>query len=337
MRTYTHKLYDIQWNYIRVLSENIVFSDFSIDGSIDSGVASYEFTIDKQYDDPIEANEYILVVKEYSPDNKDGRIVFAGTLDGIDWKLAEDENTITYKFWWLHRLLSKIICPMSAYTNQTVASLVQTVVDTFNAQYPILTDLLDGYLIKNAITDTTTITKTTATTDMTCLTQLLDIIKLSWWWFYCKADWTLVWWQKPTEPSHKFMMKRDVLSLDIERVNINDIVNSVMIWWTRFDDATSISLYGKKQKIEKLDTTDYTTISNFATKYLAENAFGRREITMEIMVKDYSNIYPWQTISIKNTRLDNVSNVRIEKIKYNGYTMDIYLEKYVSLAQLIIW
>jgi len=68
---------------------------------------------------------------------------------------------------------------MSAYTNQTVASLVQTVVDTFNAQYPILTDLLDGYLIKNAITDTTTITKTTATTDMTCLAQLLDIIKLS--------------------------------------------------------------------------------------------------------------------------------------------------------------
>jgi len=66
------------------LSENIVFSDFSLYGSIDSGVASYEFTIDKQYDDPIEANEYILVVKEYSPDNKDGRIVFAGTLDGID-------------------------------------------------------------------------------------------------------------------------------------------------------------------------------------------------------------------------------------------------------------
>jgi len=337
MRTYTHKLYDIQGNYIRVLSENVVFSSFSIDSSIDSGVASYTFTIDKEYDDPIAENEYILVVKEYSPDNKNGRIVFAGTLDGIDWKISDDENVITYKFWWLHRLLSQIICPLSAYTNQTVASLVQIVVDTFNAQYPILTDLLGGDLIKNAITDTTTITKTTSTTDMTCLAQIHDIIKLSWWWFYCKADWTIVWWQKPTVATHRFMMKKDVLSLEIERVNINDIVNSVRVWWTRFDDATSVWLYGKKQKIENLDTTDTTTINNFATKYLAENAYWKREITMEIMVDDYSNIYPWQTIAIRNTRLTNVNNLRIEKVSYNWYTMKIYLEKYVSLAQLIVW
>lgn len=332
---YIHKLYTIQWQYSRTLSPSDVFNTVSIESSINSWVSSYDFTLNKKYDDPLTANEYLITVEEYRDWKKDGRLIFAGTLDSIQWTLWQDENIIRYKFWWLHRLLSQIMCPMSTYSNQKVKDLVQTVVNTFNTNYPIVWSLLWWLLIKNGITDETLITKTTATTDMTCLDQLQDIMKLAWQYFFIKADGTIVWWKKPTTATHRFTAQKDITKLEVERVNVVDIVNSVIVNWTPYNDNTSISLYGKRQKIESLDTTDSTTISNFTTTYLQENAYNKREITIDVKVDDYSTIIPWNTIKILNTRLENVSNLQIQKTRYNGEIMTVYLEKYVSFFDLI--
>lgn len=337
MRTYTHKLYDIQGNYLRVLSDNVIFPSFRLDNSINSWVATYSFTIDTKYDEPLASNEYLLIVHEFSEVNKTWWIVFAWTLDNIGGKLLDRENTLTYSFGWLHRLLNQIIYPMTTFTNQKIKDLIQWCVDVFNLKYPLLTSILWWDIIKNGITDETLISQTTANSSFTCLQYITEIMKLSWQRFNIRPDGTIVWWPKPATPTHKFMIHKDILWLEIERIDIQDIVNRVRVHWTWHEDATSVWLYWPREKIESISSTDFATGNLYAEKYLEDNAYGRREIILDIIVDDYSNIYPWQTISIKNTRLTDVNNLEIQKTSYDWYKMTLYLEKYISLPSLIVW
>lgn len=98
---------------------------------------------------------------------------------------------------------------------------------------------------------------------------------------------------------------------------------------------TSIWLYGKKQRIVNLDSDYVPYQSDFAQRFLQENAYWQREIKIEILRDNYDNIYPWDTVKLLNTRLDNVDNLRIQKMQYDWYKLILYLEKYKSLPVLL--
>lgn len=338
MTSYIHKLYNIRWEYIRTLSPNIVFSSVNTDSSIDSGVATYWFSIDKKYDDFLDENEFLLTVERYDDSNKTWRLLFSWYLDSIRWVIGNDENILSYKFWWLHRLLSEIDCPASftVYSDKKVKDLVWEIVDYFNLQYPILGTFLWWVIFKNQVTDETLITRT-VTWEFTLLQQLQDIFKISWSHFFVKPNGDIIWWPKPTQYVHKLTISKNITKLEIDRVNILWIKNSVIVWWYTFEDPVSIWLYGRRQIRQDIDTTHLPTITNFANKYLAENAYWQREIIADVKVPDFSTISPRDTVWLFNTRIDNVENLQIQKATYNGEIMTLYLEKYTSLPKLIKW
>jgi hypothetical protein len=336
---YVHKLYNINWQFLRTLSPTSVFNKVDIEWSIDSWFATYSFQIDKKYDDPLDNTEFLLTVEKYDEVNKSWWLLFSWSLDSIKWTIWNDENISEYRFWWLHRLLSEVLCPSSytTYSNQKVKDLVQQAVNYFNTQYPIIWTFLSWSFFKNWVTDETLITRTTATASFTLLQYIQDVFKISWKHFFIKQDWTIIWWSKPSTATYRFNVQSEITKLEVDRVSIIWVKNRVIVWSNSFQDNWSISLYWKRETIQQIDTTDITTITNFANNYLSENSFWKREITIDVSLKDYSNIYPYQTVKILNTRLDSMDNLQIQKTKYNGETMTIYLEKYTSLPFLLKW
>lgn len=340
MKTYLHKLYTIQWDYIRTLSPRDVFHDINTEQSIDSWVATYNLTINKKFDDPIADNEYILIVEEYDEINKDWWTVFCWSLDQIKGSQWNDENILEYSFWWLHRLMSVTNCPFSNYTNAKVKDLVQQVVDTFNAEQQRTGSALWWAILKNWVTDETLITKTVANSWLSCIWQLQDIMKLAWWfYFFVTPDWTIVWWPKPTTATYKYQNLIDIKDLKIDRVNILDIRNRVKVQWhfvsNVYNDLVSQSLYWVRYDKVDVETDDITTQNQVWQAFLDKNAFWNREIQCTIKLKDYKWIYPGQTIKILNTNLDSVDNLQIQKTKYDWNTMTLYLEKYKSLVAML--
>jgi hypothetical protein len=258
--------------------------------------------------------------------------MFRWVLESITGTLWNDENITTYRFNGIHRLLSQLKISRPPYTNQTVQSIYDTIIDQFNAKYPITGELWQ--LITNQITDSTIITRTEADY-FTMMDAMNDTAKISQWSFFLKPNGELVGWQKPSTATHRFMIGTDVRNLEISKLDLWDIINRVFVSGHWFENTDSIDLYWVREAIEDIRTWHLPTIEAYAEKYLAENWILLREITLDVFQKDYSNIYPWQTIKLLNTNLENVDNLTIKKTSYDGEKMRLYLEKYKSLAWMI--
>lgn len=326
-----HKLYDINGNFSRTLSPTDVFSNIRIDQNINSWPSYYEYKLDKRYDSPINITEQILVVEYFNEANKSGRVVFKGVLEGITWLLWSNENTIVYKFWWIHRVVSKILQIAWPY-NKSMSLITDDFVNWFNAKYPISWSLWP--LLVNNITDTTVINKTWADL-FTIIDWLNEMAKLTQWRFFIRPNGIVEWWLKPATPTHRRKVGVEIQSIQAEQSDQFDIINRVNANGYWFEDSTSVAIHWPREWKENFNTTHYPQIEYFANEFLAGNAQDTREIQIDVKLSDYSNVYPWQTVKLLNTRLQNVENLQIKKTSFDWISMKVYLEKYKWLWRVI--
>jgi len=143
-----------------------------------------------------------------------------------------------------------------------------------------------------------------------------------------------------------------------------------------YEDSDSITKYWLREKyISKTDINDETTQDTFGNSYITDNKSPKREIQVKVNSKyDIASIFPWQTIKIRNLFSESsvtdtfemldidwdnlididwdtlyisgspsvvsenlVENSQVIKTSYDWETMSLYVERYRSLPQLILW
>lgn len=345
---YSYKLYSIDGQTIKTLSQKLIIDKPQFVNSINSWPTWINLRIPLNFDTS-ELDWFAFIeISEYNEDNKAGRNLFAGSIESRPSVLDESQNITWLECKWLHTLLSKVYYKswwsIIFSKNDTLNNIVTELVNYFNSlqqwnPWPSYNWFIGTDLIKVWTMPSKTVNLDFSYTN--CLDALIEIFEAAWVQFYITPDWTINAFEKPTSPTHRFVLKNKAQNLEISNANKYELINKVYVernWWTikEYEDTTSQNTYWIREvKIDKTNIRDETTQDQFGNSYIEENKDPKREITVTINNKyDISSINPGETITLLNSDID-IQNIQILRTSYNWDTMVLNLEKYKSLWKIL--
>lgn len=206
-------------------------------------------------------------------------------------------------------------------TNEDPGDIVEDIITNHQAVYPPTTTtewigtnqvIEDGILIRQgenvdlvgSLVDSFVFQKQTW---FKAMQKTLELSGEDWFWFIDRGG-DVIFKQKPTTETHTFTIDKDVQNLSAPR-NVENIINDVTVKNKGADatssDATSISLYGKREKYINESSSDNGAAQKIADQTIAENKDPK--IVVEVVVNsvyDIESINAGDSCTIQNYKKD---------------------------------
>ncbi len=156
-------------------------------------------------------------------------------------------------------------------------------------------------------------------------------------WWAIREDGQLWFKTKPVSPTHRFTLGQDVETGEIVKNN-EQIVNALQLRWntglsssTDYSDATSITAYGRREKIVSDERITLTgTADQRGNGEIGDNKNPKVQAKLRINTNyDIETIKPGDTCSVFNVKQGSTvfpSNMQITSVSYSPDGVDLELE-----------
>ena len=345
-KSYNIKVYDIDGNIITTINKPL--SKFSFSNSINSGVDN--ITIDTK--EPTNTTKFdwanFVEVREYSDQNKTWTPLFWGFIQSTPWLITENRDTIGLQCVWLHQMLSTVLyeswSSLTFNKSSNINTIITEIVWVFNSKQVWSPPVSYNGFIWASLIKVWTITAKNINVNFdkdTCLSAIIKCFEGSGLDFYIQPDWTLISKEKPMTPQHFLTMNKDVQNMTIKDNDKQDLVNYLRLERNGgtvviYEDVTSQTTnWFFEIYLSKTDIVDSNTQDQFWDKYIADNKDPKKETTIEVNDRyDIASIEPGDYVKVLNSELW-IDNKKILKTTYNGDTITLNIDKYVSVWQLL--
>ena len=107
------------------------------------------------------------------------------------------------------------------------------------------------------------------------------------WYWYIDENGLFYFKEIPSTPTHSFTIGKNISLVDV-RKTIETVRNILYLYngttYKRYEDSTSVGLYGKRAElITDINLNSTTTMDNYASRYLAEHKDPQLEIILNII------------------------------------------------------
>ena len=230
-----------------------------------------------------------------------------------------------------------------AKTDEDPATIVNDIIATFQAEYPpssgyewIGTDEVIGIRTGGHV-DTVGTTVNFTFKKMTWLRAMQKCVELAggtWFWYVDKGG-DVYFREKPSTPTHKFTIDKDVQDFNIPH-SIEQITNDVTVAYSggtvQSFDSTSINNYGKREiYVDESSSSDSGSAQQIADQKVAEGKDRKVATTLVINnAYDIETIRAGDTCQVMNYRKDSnilIDNMLIVQADYAEDTIKLRLEE----------
>ncbi len=228
-------------------------------------------------------------------------------------------------------------------TNDDPATIVNDIIATFQAEYPptsgyewIGTDEITG-IRSGGNVDTVGTTVNFTFQKMTWLRAMAKCVELAggtWFWYVDKGG-DVFFREKPSTPTHKFTIDKDIQDFDIPH-SVEKITNDVTVAYNggtvNSYDTTSINTYGRREiYVDESSSSDSGSAQQIADQKVAEGK--DRKVATTLIINnayDIETIRAGDTCRVMNYRKDSdvlIDNMLIVQADYAEDTVKLRLEE----------
>lgn len=352
-KEYIVKLYDWNFNFVKVLPASLITNDISFSESIDAW--QWEMTLNVNL--PIDTDYFdnVRYCRVYVSDNRNIQdvLIYSGWLSKKSRIYSNNKENIQLTALSLYSLLNDVILRKNWAIDWSTdfsktgdpANIIKFIVDYFVSIYPNTLNYTEDSIEEYGESITIKFESISCAKWLTNLVNWLDYYLFIW------ADWIVHFHNKPWNATHSLTYERDITALTIPE-SAEKVVNKVQVkyqipseveweqptiaYTSIATDDISISLFGVKEEILSREDLETEASANlYRDKYIEQYKNLSKDITLTVnSLYPIELIHPWDTVKIMNLWLD-IDNAQVNKITYKYEQIQIQLEYYQNIAQEI--
>lgn len=327
---YNIKVYDIWLNYKSTIPPQSIKSEVRFTNNINWGQGRLTVELNLPINDTTFDLWDIVHVNAFSDENKAWVLVYRWVVQDLQRRGTTNYESIVLECVGIATLLTNVLTSWNYQPNQEPRQTLIDIITAFWVEYPWL---ILGYDIPVYWSS-----RSFKFSYAPLQQAIQTITDMCWWYWYLWADGILVAWPVPSTPEHFLTYQKDVEYIKIQETRqtiVNDYrVSNSSLWLAGVaSDATSQTDYwyiGKTETNNKLNNQQ--SLDDYATNYIAKNKDPKRDIEIKVNQRyDILTIYPWDTIKVRNL-LYPLTNAQIVKTSFDGVSIVLYVERYISVA-----
>ena len=368
---YQIKLYDKDKTFKKVINSKIIKNNISFTKQINGGLWQFSLLLDLKFDyvwSYVDSEWEIYnitqwdIIEIYNFENKLNTLIYSWYIEEIITNISNFEQ-LELKINGLASLLKRLVYNVSwnykTNLSGTSFDILNDIFDFVKIQYPFFSfswfSPWVNVSIDNNFTD--------------CFDLIKKIVDLNEDCYFYVDNYTIFFKQKPTSATHTFTLADNIVELNVE-TDTTDTCNYLILeyktWVSIYQDATSISTYGKREKyVSNTQLADIDSANEFWNNYILKNKNPLEKTSLVInnkyllnfqllleqltenlntytqnledffIYKNIHNIKPWETCKIKNIKRNLNQNLLISKVSYNQYEIKLDLENYDNFIWII--
>ena len=341
-KQYLIKFYAPDGTILSVLDETIQSKEIAFSSKFNSGQGELSLDLRVDFDDLVAKADFVELmtfvrIYEMCAERPNGVLLYTGFVSKISPYITSGVEGVSVTILGLGSLLALSTFGRSSggvvdyATTTDVAQVMRDILDEVIADYP-------GWMCYTAesLPDTGIGISNTfkAQTWQKALEKTRKTAGGTWYWFV-GADGLFYLRQRPTTATHRFILGKDILNLQIE-TSAENIVNDITLTYKTSSytqsDTESIGLYGRRKSfLTDKDITDSTTAANYVATELAEQASPKIKCRLSLGSEvDFAGIMPGETCKVLGTKAGtNVlgDNMQIAALSYTPDVLTLELEE----------
>lgn len=345
-KEYLVKVYDKDFNFLKVVPASIITNDITYSESINN----WQWQLQLNLNLPIDTDylDDVRYVKVFINSNNwlSDELLYTGYLSKYSRLFSNNKENVQATFLSLFSLLSDVIYKDEngddEFTEEWVepADIIKSVIDYFDESYPWIL-----YYTEDSIVDYDNLINIECN-NTKCSDLLQNIMDWINYYLYIWADGLVQFKPKPTAITHRFTYEKDITALTIPE-DFEQVVNAVRVqyWYIgwphtgitdRAEDTDSISKFWRKEETI-VNTSIYWNEAAEIYRDSILNKYSEWKKNIKITVNNrylIETIHPWDTIKIWNIWL-SISWLQVNSVSYSYEQAIIQLEYGTSIAEQI--
>ena len=345
-KSYTAKIYNLAGSIVKTINPRTINNEVSFSSTINAGQGQCMIDLSLPMDDfgegtNIKNMNFVRIYEADDENSPEPRLIYTGFISQYVPYFQGSSEGVRLVCLGLATLLQ--FGYYKSGSNFTVsasaidpAQIMKNVLDHFNSVFPGTPNWIDW---DGGNVDTVGTNVTYEFVDQKwgdVLKKAFDLAGSGRWW-YIGPNGQLYFKAKPGTATHRFTLGYDVVSGEIVK-NSEQLINKFQLRWntgysstTDFTDATSVSTYGPREKIQN---DERITISGTADQRgdqeIADNKDPKAQVRMRINANyDIESIKPGDTCSVFNVKQGSTvfpANMLITAVRYTPDGVDLDLE-----------
>jgi len=335
-KRYLVKIFNTDGTLKKTISENIISSEIRFSANINGGQGNLDITLNENFNDTsIEKSDFVKVTI-FNENFPNWKLLYTWIIERIIRIFTARENQIQLVCLWLESLLTRLFFEKTASKvfneNKDAGDIVRDIITYFNSIYT-------GNWINDGEVWLVGSNTNIDFNFTTCSNALIQLAETNWFYYFIKADWTVVFQAKNNWNDHRFMAESNLQEIRIEEdtSNLKNVIYLDFDWGSSLEsDIPSQNTYGRIESQEiRSELKDQNSGDNAAANILAEKKDPKQKVRLQVNANyPIENINPWDTIRINN--LDyQINNAQIQRIRYTPELIDIDLEEFDSLWKIL--